>query len=76
MAIVDEWEIDNNYPSEVSATENDEDYNPLEAVVSYLSVDDKKNFCQILGRSYIESEENEDVSEKSLATSFSLTAQR
>ncbi|KTD06068.1 hypothetical protein Lgra_2845 [Legionella gratiana] len=72
MAIVDGWEIDDNYPSEVSATEHDEDYNPLEAIVSYLSIDDKKKLCQILGRSYVESEEYEEMSDESL----SVAAQR
>ncbi len=76
MAIVDDWAIDNNYPSEISATETDEDYNPLEAVVSYLSVDDKKKLCQILGRSYLESEVDEDVNEESLPASLAVAAQR
>ncbi|AWN75202.1 hypothetical protein LEAN103870_11940 [Legionella anisa] len=66
MAIVDEWIIDKDYPSETYAPEDAEDYNPLEAVASYLSKEDKKNLCKIIGRNYIESEE---AYETSLVTS-------
>ncbi|KTD74357.1 hypothetical protein [Legionella tucsonensis] len=58
MAIVDEWKIDKDYPSETSSPEDERDYNPLEAVASYLSKRDKKNLCEIIGRNYIENEEH------------------
>lgn len=74
-AIVDDWKIDDKYPSESSlandgeneaskeiVSENaddteDENYNWLEAIVSYLLLEDKKRMCQIIGRSYMEHEE-------------------
>ncbi|QLZ70044.1 hypothetical protein FOLKNPGA_03744 (plasmid) [Legionella sp. PC1000] len=61
-AIVDEWKIDKDYPSEISAPEDAEDYNDLEAVASYLSKNDKKNVCQIIGRNYIENEKMQATS--------------
>lgn len=57
MAIVDGWVIDDAYPSEASVVEDAEDYNPLEALASYLSTEDKQNLCKIIGRNYLESEE-------------------
>lgn len=57
MAIVDRWEIFNDYPSETSTVEDAKDYNALEALASYLSSEDKKILCEIIGRSYLESEE-------------------
>lgn len=44
MAIVDRWEIFKDYPSETSTIEDANDYNALEAVASYLSLKDKKNY--------------------------------
>ena len=56
MSVVDEWEIDDAFPSETSQIENADGYNSLEALASYLSKEDKKELCHILGRNYLESE--------------------
>ncbi|WP_131778994.1 hypothetical protein [Legionella bozemanae] len=70
-AIVDEWKIYADYPSEASAPEDAEEYNPFEAVASYLSKEDKENLCKIIGRNYIESNEtNEIESEEANETSL------
>ncbi|MBI2786550.1 MAG: hypothetical protein HYX60_09730, partial [Legionella longbeachae] len=42
MAIVDGWNINDEYPSETSPIENAEGYNPLEALAIYLSEEEKK----------------------------------
>lgn len=71
MAIVDAWEIDENYPceqedhQELSANEDlsEEVYsNPLEAVAAYLSPEDKQQLCVIIGRPYLEPEQEESLS--------------
>lgn len=61
MAVVDEWEIE-------------ADYSDYEAIVSYLSIEDKKELCQILGRNYIDSEELAEESDESFEESSSVTA--
>ncbi|KTD40154.1 hypothetical protein [Legionella parisiensis] len=61
-AIVDEWKIYADYPSEASAPDDAEEYNPFEAVASYFSREDKENLCKIIGRNYIESEETNETS--------------
>lgn len=57
-AAVDGWRIDPDVLSEADQhpLNKDEvlDFNPLEAVASYLSVEDKKKLCAIINRTYVE----------------------
>ncbi|WP_454786002.1 hypothetical protein [Legionella sp. WA2024007413] len=57
MAVVDDWSIYDEYPSETSTIEDAEDYNVLEALAAYLSTEDKISLCKIIGRSYLQNEE-------------------
>lgn len=63
MAIVDEWTIDfDSLFEEIKGSElkkrgDEVDYNEPEALVSYLSIEDKKNICKIIGRNYLENDE-------------------
>lgn len=59
MAIVDGYEIDDSLPSCVSGSEGDS--NPLEHLAAYLSVDDQKQLCRIIGRNYCEADEEDDL---------------
>lgn len=68
MAIVDGWSIYDEYPSETTTNVNAEDYNVLEALVSYLSTEDKESLCKILGRPYLENEETQVTLPVSLPT--------
>ncbi|KTD04025.1 hypothetical protein [Fluoribacter gormanii] len=68
MAIVDGWSIYDEYPSETTTNVNAEDYNLLEALVSYLSTEDKESLCKILGRPYLENEETQVTLPVSLPT--------
>lgn len=61
MATVDEWQIDDNLPSETDQIKDAEDCNSLEAVVSYLPIKDKKALCKIIGRNYLEREKSSSV---------------
>lgn len=71
IAVVDNWEIDENCPFENERTQNnnvfdmsssdeEEYYNPLEALAAYLGIEDKKKLCSIVGRSYLEPEEQKE----------------
>ncbi|MGQ3888142.1 hypothetical protein ACQUW5_03795 [Legionella sp. CNM-1927-20] len=77
MAVVDQWQIDPNYSYEhyeavtrksLSKEEiADTDYvNPLEAVAAYLSLEDQKALCSILGRSYVPSDRKNNEINQSL----------
>jgi hypothetical protein len=70
VAIVDDWRIYDDCPSETLEPGDGEDdekyYNSLEALVSYLPTEDKKRICQIIGRNYMESEE--ELESTSVAT--------
>ncbi|VEG90851.1 hypothetical protein [Legionella spiritensis] len=69
MAAVDGWTIRDHIPSETQIREKSPvvnpykeeeeipDYNPLEALASCLTDEDRKKLCAILGRTYIEPEE-------------------
>lgn len=59
MAAVDNWTLDLSRPfeddqvDETTETENQDGYtNPYEALAAYLSEEDKKKMCSILGRTY------------------------
>lgn len=59
MAIVDGWEIDGDCLAETqepNITTSNEDlyYNPPEALASYLTVEDKRRLCSLIGRAYLE----------------------
>lgn len=72
MAIVDKMKIVDKYPME-----RDEDCileldsivheNPLEAVANYLSVNDQKTLCNIIGRNYcVDDDSDEEFSEEDI----------
>lgn len=68
MAIADDWKIDEDCPSEPSDDGNTESgiediyHNPLEAIASYLPVEDKKKLCNVIGRNYVATEVSSESS--------------
>ncbi|MCW8398857.1 hypothetical protein OQJ26_08645 [Legionella sp. PATHC038] len=73
MAIVDQWTIDFESlfeevkGSELKKRKDEVDYNDPEALVSYLSIEDKKNICKIIGRNYLENDEDTRLTVSSIA---------
>jgi hypothetical protein len=79
MALVHGMEINDKLPPEpafftVNENETDEkfyDENPLEALVSYLSLDDQKKLCKIIGRNYCDPDsDDEDVSDERISSAL------
>lgn len=60
MAIVDNWTFDEDF--ETSSGEED----TPETLVSYLPREEKKKICKIMGRSYLENDEEADVTPRAL----------
>lgn len=82
MAIVDHWKIEEDCPFELmdSENENQEDaetstfshYNAIETLAAYLSTEDKKKLCHIIGRNYCEKEFS-PIEEKSSSESLQIS---
>jgi hypothetical protein len=64
MAIVDEWQIYDDCKAEMDIPEdesllNDNDYfNPMEALLNYVPVEVQKKVCSIINRNYVAPEES------------------